>query len=79
MGFSCHEQVVQFLLDCITKVWHLNQVFAQCDRVKWDVISQAIFVLLHGAVLALELEHLFDENFLVGQAEQEVAVVLELW
>lgn len=42
------------------------------------MISKTVLVLLHSAELALELEHLVNENVLVSQTEQELAVELEL-
>lgn len=42
------------------------------------MVGKTVLVLLHRAVLALELEHLVNENVLISQTEQELAVELEL-
>lgn len=44
----------------------------------WNVIRQAVLVLFHGAVLALELDDLIDEDLLIGKTKQELAVELQL-
>lgn len=63
------KQLSQLLFDLPTEVGQLNQVFTQSEGVKWDVISQAVFVLLDALVLALELDNLVDEDFLVGKTQ----------
>lgn len=42
------------------------------------MVSKAVLVLLHIAVLVLELDHLINEDLLVGKTEKELAIELEL-
>lgn len=72
------KQVIKLLLDGAAEVGHLDQVGAKSNRVEWNMVSQTALILLHRAVLALELHHLVDEDLLVGEAEEELAVEFEL-